>query len=90
MRNHYSVVIQRNWVTAHIGDIQGAVTFLEQMESIEENYPNTKANNNAPNQTDSHQYRSSQQQNFSTKTRETTIDIQAYPCQAYANIPRTA
>jgi hypothetical protein len=57
MRNHYSVVIQRNWVTAHAGDIQRAATFLKQMESIEENDPNRKTNNNAPNQTDSREYR---------------------------------
>jgi hypothetical protein len=69
MRNHYSVVIQRNWVTAHIEEIQGAVTFLKQMESIEENDPNRKANNNAPNQTDPCEHRCNQHQNFKHQNR---------------------
>lgn len=64
MRNHYSVVIQRNWVTAQIRDVQGAVTFLKQMESIEENDPNRKADHNASNRTDSNEYGARRQNNF--------------------------
>jgi hypothetical protein len=48
MRNHYSVVIQRNWVTAKIRDIQGAITFLKQIESSVVNDPNRKSDNNTP------------------------------------------
>jgi hypothetical protein len=56
MQNHYSVVIQRNWVTAQIRDIQGAITFLKQVESIEENKPNRKGDNHTPNRNDRNEY----------------------------------